>query len=217
MTNIFKSPLKGERKKRLVAIGEEALRRQGYSVSKVRGSGKSSVRRVTKGTESRLVTIRTTQDQWISFPRLPSTGQWRTLCEVELVMAVSVDDIKNPKFGLVHIFEQPDIVARFDRAYAARIAADRTDPGEHGVWVSLYDEEAEDPVALVGAGAGLASPPIDRIPMDETAGASTISNVTERAPQVPQAQQPLTIAQAKQGLALTFGVDPSSIKITVEG
>jgi hypothetical protein len=29
--------------------------------------------------------------------------------------------------------------------------------------------------------------------------------------------QPLTIAQAKQGLALTFGVDPSCIKITVEG
>lgn len=33
----------------------------------------------------------------------------------------------------------------------------------------------------------------------------------------PAEAKPLTIAQAKQGLALTFGIDPSSIEITIRG
>ncbi|MDD0974008.1 hypothetical protein [Pseudomonas fontis] len=33
----------------------------------------------------------------------------------------------------------------------------------------------------------------------------------------PSAPTPLTLAQAKAGLALTFGVDPSAIDITIRG
>ena len=32
-----------------------------------------------------------------------------------------------------------------------------------------------------------------------------------------EVEAPLTIAEAKRRLAITFGVDPSAIKITVEG
>jgi hypothetical protein len=77
----------------LFDIGVEALEKEGWKVSRVPGSGKSSLRRITRGTESLDVSIRTTQDTWIAFPRTPDDKSWRTLSDVDAVVAVSVDDI----------------------------------------------------------------------------------------------------------------------------
>lgn len=216
MGDIFKSREKIERKQRLFEIGLETLRAQGYLVEKVRGSGKSSMRRITKGRESVKVTIRTSQDRWLSFPRLPETGDWRTLSEVDLVVAVSVDDKDNPTHGVVHFLEQADVLARFNRAYEARLAAGRTDPGEHGVWISLYDQESIDPVSLAGAGAARGKLEIARVPLARDQDVVAKGAHGPAPVPAPEGQPPLTITQAKQGLALTFGVDPSHIKITVE-
>ena len=102
---------------------------------------------------------------------------------------------------------------RFDRAYSARIKAGYSIPLGRGVWVSLYDSEANDPVTLVGAGAGLAHPPIASVPLEpnesRTDGEGHSTGKTDR-------EEPLTIAEAKRRLAMTLGVDPSSIKISVE-
>src|SRR5262245_17201931 len=59
MTNIFNSPKKHERKKRLFQIGVEVLEAQGWTVAKEKGLGKSSVRRISKAGDSKLVSIRT--------------------------------------------------------------------------------------------------------------------------------------------------------------
>ena len=57
---------------------------------------------------------------------------------------------------------------RFDRAYAARLAADHTIPMKRGVWLSLYEEEGTNPVQRVGAGAGLTNQPIAKeVPLGE--------------------------------------------------
>lgn len=216
MGDIFKAREKIERKKRLFEIGIETLQVQGYVVEKVRGSGKASMRRITKGRESIKVSIRTSQDCWLSFPRLPETGDWRTLSEVDLVVVVSVNDKDKPTHGVVHFLDQADVLARFNRAYEARLAAGRTDPGEHGVWISLYEEESKDPVSLVGAGAARGKLEIARVPIARPQDRAPSSAIPPVPPSTPGGQPPLTIAQAKQGLALTFGVDPSHIKITVE-
>src|SRR5215475_5360956 len=102
MTNIFGSSEKASMKTHLFDIGVKALENAGFDVERVQGSGKSSVRRISKGSTSKIVSIRTSQDTWIAFPRTEKDKGWRTLDEVDAVVAVSVDDRQTPKFAKVH-------------------------------------------------------------------------------------------------------------------
>jgi hypothetical protein len=210
MTNIFGSSEKVAMKTQLFEAGVTALERAGWKVERVQGSGKSSVRRIVKGKESKMVSIRTTQDTWIAFPRTEHDKGWRTLDEVDLVIAVSVDDPHNPKFAKVHMLDGDEMRDRFNRAYAARKRAGHTIPIGRGVWVSLYITESNDPVSHVGAGAGLKTPPIATIPLTEEPPSITEAAVVE------DGTEPLSIGEAKRRLAITLGVKPENIKITVE-
>ena len=105
MTNIFKEPKKVSTKNQLFNIAVDALLKAGWKVERVPGNGKSSVRRILKGGVTKLVSIRTTQDTWIAFPRTDEDKGWRTLDDVDQVVAVSVDDRHNPKFAKVHVLD----------------------------------------------------------------------------------------------------------------
>jgi len=212
MTNIFGSSEKASMKAHLFDIGVKALENVGWKVERVQGSGKSSVRRISKGSASKIVSIRTTQDTWVAFPRTEKDKGWRTLDEVDAVVAVSVDDRHNPKFAKVHMIDGDDMRDRFNRAYAARKKAGHSIPVGRGVWVSLYLPEAQDPVSHIGAGAGLKFPAIATVPLNPDMIAAQAAS--DRDPQMEEA--PLTIAEAKRRLAIALGVDPANIKITVE-
>jgi hypothetical protein len=209
MTNVLGTPEKVELRARLFEIGIETLRKQGWKVEKRKGFG-SSVRFISKGGKTQSISIRTSQDKWIAFPRNEQDSGWGTLSGVDFVLAVSVDDRHNPKFAKVHMIGAKEMLDRFDRAYAARRAAGYTIPLGRGLWLPLYYADEKDPVTHVGGGAGLLHPPIAQVPLD---------------PAAPESNEPkkgsgddclLTIAEAKRRLAMTLGVDPSNIKITVE-
>lgn len=267
MTNIFGSPQKVLLRDRLKEIGVQALEREGWTVTRIPGSGKASLRRISRGSESLKVAFRTSQDTWIAFPRTPDDKSWRTLAEVDAVVAVSVDDKANPRLVLVHMLPGDEMRDRFERAYRARRKADHKIPVGRGVWLALYDEEASSPPRRVGAGAGLKHPAFAKVPLtpaDLAAirfRAQAISSILGLMPasvsdekRTDEADDPdgdagptvarlsdgpvgpvgpgggarpdaraggaegetLTIAEAKRRLALTFGVDVASIKITVE-
>jgi len=211
MTNIFGSSEKVTIKSQLFESGVGALERAGYKVERIQGSGKSSVRRITKGGVSKVVSIRTTQDAWIAFPRTEQDKGWRTLDEVDLVVAVSVDDPRNPRFAKVHMLDGDEMRDRFNRAYAARKRAGHKIPIGRGVWVSLYIQESNDPVTHVGAGAGLKTPPIAIVPLTGDAPPAV-----ETVPSVENDFEPLSIPEAKRRLAMTLGVKPENIKIMVD-
>lgn len=213
MTNILATPEKGPRRDRLFQIGLQTLLQQGWKVERIPGIGKSSVRRISKGGTNRKISIRTSQDTWIAFPRNATDDGWVTLTDVDVVLAVSVDDNHDPKFAQVHMIEASEMRERFDRAYSARLGAGYSIPLGRGVWVSLYDPDASDPVTHVGGGAGLDHPPIARVPL-EREESDTDAIVESMEPE--RRDMPLSIAEAKRRLAMTLGVDPSSIKITVE-
>lgn len=222
MTNIFGTPKKVSRKKKLFSIAVEALEKNGWKVERVPGNGKSSVRRITKDSESKVAAIRTTQDTWIAFPRIENDENWRTLDEVDVVVPVSVDDRDDPKFAKVHLIDGDEMRARFNRAYQARLKAGHKIPIGRGVWVSLYFPEAEDPISHVGAGAGLEFPPIATVPLSSDFSINPNEQDTSKdevsAPMTQVREEaPLTIGEAKRRLAATFGVDPGNIRITVEG
>ena len=214
MTDIFGRVEKVGLKHQLFGIGVQALEQAGWQVERVQGSGKSSVRRITRGPTSHLISIRTTQDTWIAFPRTENDKSWRTLDEVDAVVAVSVDDPRNPKFARVHMIEGNEMRNRFNRAYAARKRAGHTIPIGRGVWVSLYLPESPNPVSHVGAGAGVKFPPIATVPLNSDSDV-VLKTEADNGPS-PGGDAPLTIADAKRQLAITLGVDPANIKITVE-
>lgn len=214
MTNVNGTPEKVELRERLWEIGVETLRAQGWEVERVAGSGKSSMRRITKGRLSKIATIRTTQDRWFAFPRTKDDKGWLTLDDSDCVVVVSVNEKEDPKFAWVHMFDQADIKKRLDRAYKVRQSANRQIPIGRGVWISLYRKDDGSP-QLAGAGAGNDFPRIAEVPLQR--GESQAVAVSAEPPRDSGGSvRPLSINEAKQGLALTFGVDASRIKITVE-
>jgi hypothetical protein len=215
MTNVYRTPEKVTMKAQLFRIALEVLQKNGWKVEREPRSGKSSVRRITKGNESLLISIRTTQDTWIAFPRMPADKSWRTLDNVDAVVPVSVDDRENPKFAKVHLIDGDEVRARFNRAYKARKAAGHSIPVGRGIWVSLYDQEATDPVNRIGAGMGLEFPPIAVVPLSSEQIAAVGADDDEDVAS-PGEEAPLSISEAKRRLALSLGVDPANIKITVE-
>jgi hypothetical protein len=224
MTNVWRTPEKAELRSRLFRIGVEALQEAGWTVERIPRLGKSSVRRIRRGAVSRVVSIRTTQDTSIAFPRNETDTGWGTLSDLDAVVAVSVDDREQPRHALVHFIEADEMRDRFDRAYRARKAAGHSIPLGRGVWLSLYDTEANSPVNQVGAGAGLTNPPIARVPLygaaKEAPAENAASNKAEDAVEAlhagAAATEPLTIGEAKLRLAKSLGVSPSSIRITIE-
>jgi hypothetical protein len=154
------------------------------------------------------------QDRWVAFPRTKDDKGWLTLDDAEVLVVASVDEKESPKFAWVHVFDQANFRKRLDRAYAVRMKAKRRIPVGRGVWISLYREDDGSP-QLAGAGAGNDTPPIAKVPLQKSEPwAAPVSAELPR--NSGGSVRPLSINEAKQGLALAFGVDPSRIKITVE-
>jgi ribosomal protein L14 len=223
MTDVSSTPEKVATRRGLFRLGEKALEAQGWAISRVPRGGKSSLRQITRGKETKKVSIRTSQDTWIAFPRRPD-GSWVTLDEVDFVVAVSVNDRLSPTEARVHMIPGEEARDRFNRAYAARDKARHTQPDGRGIWLSLYDRETPDgPVAHVGGGMGIDYKPIlvhdlrkhplavDGEPVGVAGDLASIAPAPSG-----DAATPLTISEAKRRLAQTLGVPESAIRITVE-
>ncbi|TBB60720.1 hypothetical protein ELH43_36915 [Rhizobium ruizarguesonis] len=224
MTNVNGSPTKIATRRGLFEFGVETLEKQGWKVSRILRGGKASLRQISKGSEKHRVSIRTSQDAWIAFPRKRSGDGWVTLDDVDFVVAVSVDDKINPTLARVHMIPADDARARYERAYEARKVAGHILPDGRGLWLSLYNQEAPDPVSYVGAGMGLDFPPIatrdlvkEGFSQDgEDVDDEVADDEPETSPAAPAPEIPLTIPEAKRRLAESLGVPISAIKITIE-
>jgi hypothetical protein len=222
MTNVSGTAQKLARRGFLFQAAVTALEKEGWTVERIPGSGKGSLRRISKGTTQKTVTIRTSQDTWIAFPRTEDDKGWATLGEADYVVASTVDNWERPRYAHVHLIGGDEMRARFDSAYAARKAAKHALPVGRGIWVSLYDEESQYPVNRVGAGAGNSNPPIAKVPLK----GAELGLPVRAEQQTPDLRQPappvangvgISIQEAKRLLAMSFGVNESDIKITVCG
>jgi hypothetical protein len=222
MTNVSGTLKKRATRTGLFAFAVETLEKEGWTVSRVPRGGKASLRLITKGKESHKVSIRTSQDAWIAFPRKTKGAGWVTLDEVDFVVAVSVNDRDNPTEARVHMIPGDDARSRFERAYAARKAAQHTLPDGRGIWLSLYNKDEADPVSHIGAGMGLDYKPLAVLDLTKASlptGADKLDEETagdEDEDGAPEGSAPLTIPEAKRRLAETLGVPETAIKISIE-
>jgi hypothetical protein len=217
MTNVSATQEKLFIRSQLFRAAQQALEKDGWRVERIARSGKSSMRRITKGKLEKTVSIRTSQDTWIAFPRTSDDRNWATLADVDYVVAASVDSRDDPRFAQVHLIEGGEMRARFDRAYAARKKAGYTIARGRGIWLSLYEEESEDPVTLVGAGAGRDHPAIAKVPLSGQKSDLVFEEPGSQISEGTTSETPLTIAQAKRRLAQSLGVSEADIKITISG
>lgn len=221
MTNISGYPEKIATRRGLFEFGIQTLEREGWKVSRILRGGKASLRLISKGSEKHKVSIRTSQDAWIAFPRKSSGEGWVTLDDVDFVVAVSVDDKHNPTLARVHMIPADDARERFDRAYEARKKANHTLPVGRGLWLSLYSKEAADPVSYVGAGMGLDFPALASRDLTKEGLIQDSEDVDDEADDEIEnspstAEVPLTIPEAKRRLSESLGVPISAIKIIIE-
>lgn len=224
MTNVSGTPKKRATRRGLFAFAVQTLEENGWKVERIKRGGKASLRRITKGSESYKVSIRTSQDSAIAFPRKNDEAGWVTLDDVDYVVAVSVDDRHNPTRARVHMIPGDDARARFDRAYAARKSAGHVQPAGRGVWLSLYDKEASNPVSHIGAGMGLDYPALAVLDLTRSSLPTAEDNTDDETGEEDQLEgadleevgRPLTIPEAKRRLAIALGVPETAIKITIE-
>lgn len=229
MTNV-NAPGKVEIRQFLFNTAIKELEKQGWKVERIPRAGKGSLRLIIKGDQRKKISIRTSQDTWIAFPRNETNTGFATLEDVDVVIAASLADKHDATTAKFHWIEADDMRARFNRLYEAKVKAKHQTPEGRGIWLSLYDEEKADPVSFVGAGVGrpeagtqfaeVAIPGVgDGGPVidDEVEGDDepSVSPPIQAAPKADDG--PLTIPEAKRRLAATFGVSPDQIKITVEG
>lgn len=224
MTNVSGTPKKRATRSGLFAFAVQTLEKEGWTVTRIQKGGKASLRLITKGSESHKVSIRTSQDAWIAFPRKTGADGWVTLDDVDFVVAVSVNDRHNPTIACVHMIPGDEARCRFNRAYAARKAAQHALHDGRGIWLSLYDKDEAEPVTHVGGGMGLDYQPLATLdltkgpPVQNDTGEDESAEDEERTAQVGaySAIENLTIPEAKRQLARSLGVPESAIKISIE-
>ncbi|MBW4028873.1 MAG: hypothetical protein HIU93_16020 [Acidobacteria bacterium] len=224
MTNVSGTPKKRVIRSGLFAFAVQTLEKEGWTVTRIQKGGKASLRLITKGRESHKVSIRTSQDAWIAFPRKMGADGWVTLDDVDFVVAVSVNDRHNPTIACVHMIPGDEARYRFNRAYAARKAAQHALHDGRGIWLSLYDKDEAEPVTHVGGGMGLDYQPLATLdltkgpPAQNDTGEDDSAEDEERTAQVGacSAIENLTIPEAKRQLAKSLGVPESAIKISIE-
>lgn len=213
MTNVFATPQKVSVRRKLFELGEKALSDAGWRVTKIPGVGKSSVRRISRLADQHVVSIRTTQDCWIAFPRNDDDSGWVTLDDVDYVLAVTVDDKDEPRRASAYLVEADEMRARFDKAYRARLDAGHSIPLGRGVWVSMFVPEDPTSPSTVGGGIALGKQPLLSISID----GDGINLPPPMAKELePSDEGSLTITEAKRRLALSLGVSVDKIRIVIE-
>ena len=191
----------------ILPIVHGKLRARYGAIEVVSGKGIARGQRVEFSEQGKRVrcVIKTSSSGRISFGHRDD-GTWSGLSESDRVIVVAPSAFEG-KDLVVIMFDQKVLVDAFEQNLAAQKQA-----GMENLpcWLAPFHEDGRGPR---GTGDGFAdrslwSEPLDGIPT------STINHATNSpAPAV----RGLTLAEAKEGLARTFGVSPDAIEITIRG
>lgn len=199
----------------------------GYTLKRQPGRGLSNTYEMTKGGETKVASVRTTQDRWIAFPPLENGTRWKTLDDVDLVLVSAVDDRYNPQNVDVYLFPAEEVRRRFDASYAARIAEGHTVRDDYGMWV-LLDKGDDQVISQVGHSLAVDYPAIAHFTIDELEGEvpDRSSSRNEEEPADPMdSEKPVddqlnTIAEvltfAREKIARLSGLPASSITLELK-
>ena len=182
MRNNFKQMDASSRWQIMVGAAVAAMEKNhGWKMSRRPGRGLSNTWLMEKDGQTFTASIRTSQDRWLAFPPLNAGQKWKTLDDVQKVIVATVDNPQDPDLIEVYLFEQPEVRARFDKAYQARKAAGHLIKDNFGFWVNLDTDNRRDATYNTGAGLADIHQPISRLEIDtfasHPANAATIAKI----------------------------------------
>lgn len=148
--------------------------------------------------------VKTSTHGRISFGK--GNGKWIGLEDSDFVVVVGPTAAHDPT-RMVSMFEKSAMKAAFDANQAAQEKAGK---GHLPNWIAPFHEEGR---GARGAGDGFQGKALWTEPLDPKPGVPM--SIAEGV--LPESSPGLTIEQAKQGLAKTFGVPPESVEITIRG
>lgn len=149
--------------------------------------------------------IKTSSEGRISFARRPD-DTWSGLSECERVVVVAPAEMKGSDL-IVSMYDQKALLEAFEANLAAQKKAGME---KLPSWLAPFHEDFRG-ARGVGDGFGtkaLWSEPLFAAPATRTKSLASMQNTTAGS---------LTLAEAKEGLARTFGVSPDAIEIIIRG
>lgn len=190
-----------------ISIVHSKLRARHGECRIVSGQGIAKGQRVEfddNGKRVRCV-IKTSSGGRISFGRRLD-GTWSGLSECDRVVVVAPTSLDGDNI-IVSMFDQQVLKDAFEANLAAQKKA-----GMENVpcWIAPFHEKDR---GVRGTGDGFGDKALWTEPMSETNRSVTKSDNSPR----PGPVHGLTLAEAKEGLARTFGVRPDQIEITIRG
>jgi hypothetical protein len=191
----------------MLLIVHEVLRRRYGHIEFLGGQGVSKGQRVSfddSGQRVRCV-IKTSNGGRISFKRRDD-GSWSGLSDTDRVVIVGPTTLHGED-QLVRMFDQKVLLDAFE---ANHIAQEKAGMGHLPSWLAPFHEDYR---TRRGVGDGFGEKAIWIEPLNGTSPASGLKAVTTSE----ESARALTIAEAKLGLAKTFGVDVDAVEITIRG
>jgi hypothetical protein len=208
----------------MVGAARRGAETSGYRLTRKPGRGLSNVWIIEKDGKSESAAIRTSRDRHLAFPPLDEGKRWKTLDDVEKVLAAVVDNKADPQNVEVYLFPADEVRRRFDSAYAARASAGHKNRDNYGMWVNI-DPDKLAPYS-VGSGLAKAYSPIATFSIDELMAEQPEATPADERPEpeelngVASKSEPSTIAdvvtQARDQIARIAGVRPDAIKVDVK-
>lgn len=169
----------GETVARRIMVGAAitAIEGLGYSLKRQPGRGLSAVYDAVKGSDKKVLSIRTTRDRWFAFPSLKNATAWKTLDDSDLVSVAAVDDVENPQAINVYLFPADEVRKRFDESRAARISNGHNVKDNWGMWVML-DKGDDNVTSQIGHSLAIDYPAIATFTLDELVDGSQAADET---------------------------------------
>lgn len=196
----------------IIPVVHDRLRTHYGAVEVISGQGIAQGQRVEfedGGRRLRCV-IKTSAGGRISFGHRDD-GTWSGLSECDRIVVVGPTE-RNGDTLMISMFERQALVDAFEANLAAQQKAGMT---KVPCWLAPFHEKDR---GVRGTGDGFGGKALWQEPF---AAAPAPSHITHAQP-VPAAAgggavRGLTMAEAKEGLARTFGVSPDAIEITIRG
>ncbi|WP_406854637.1 hypothetical protein ABEG18_19100 [Alsobacter sp. KACC 23698] len=224
MSRQEKAAAQAERRSLLTQIAKKALESKGYAIGdSLRVPGAHGFEAAKAGETVRFG-IKTAADRWLSVPR-NEAGEFGLLEKVDVLLVVTLDEWPNAKEVQIYKFDPAEIIRR------AKLAYDQAERLQQTGFQFLPFDKA----GALRAGPGRAAGYLLEVgeiffremiewtsSSEDSVAEVELEKVSPVAPEVPEttpatSRRSLTLQEAKDGLAATFGVSPDAIEITIRG
>lgn len=205
-------------KRALFRAAEDALTRNGWTVSRAPDARGTSVRRIEKvGSDgkpiSHIVGIRTSQNGAVGFTRDKTETFWIGLSDAKFILVSCVDDFENPRLAVLHLYDAARVKTIFSNEYRKKKKAGEKLKPRTGFFLRMDQLPAIHHLKYFGEW-GILKRPEDMIALDDyiELGSGNLRSSIKAIKSVDR-----SVSEWETLLARSLGVDRKAVSIKIPG